>query len=56
MSVYSTGNFRIVVFVGGAKLALVSQYVGAPNTLVIVIDNPNELAKHKSYFDKHRFL
>lgn len=56
MSVYSTGNFRIVVFVGGAKLALVSQYVGAPNTLVIVIDNPNELAKHKSYFDKHRVL
>lgn len=53
MLVVTRRCFRIVLIVGGVNRALIRQYLRQPNTIVIVFDNRNEIARHRKFFDRH---
>ena len=48
--------FRVVVFVGGAKIGLLRRYLRCKNTIVIVIDNAKEIEKYRKFYQRHGIL
>ncbi len=53
MSVTKNRRFRIVLFIGGAKRALLKQYIRDPNTVVVVFDNRNEISGKRNLYDQY---